>query len=75
MPIILGPEFPVKRGDSRRPPEQVGQWGPGYDCCIVCGRSDSKHSGYGECVRCRKRREYSETFHPDAAPDMGAMSQ
>lgn len=29
-----------------------GRWSREYDCCIVCGKTDSRHQGKGICNRC-----------------------
>ena len=40
------------------------RWARDYDCCVECGRTDSKHRGKGWCKRCRARRDYAANPTP-----------
>lgn len=49
----------VKVAKSRLPGyrhTKSGRWSRRFDVCIICGRSDSKHTSRGRCSRCVQRK-------------------
>ena len=40
--------------------KKVEGWSREYECCVVCGKTDSRHTGKGLCVRCYNRIWYRE---------------
>lgn len=51
----------IVKPHTRKPPykpKPITTWTRHFDACVVCGKTDSPHSGKGVCNRCSLRERY-----------------
>lgn len=60
LPLPPAPMIRVRYPRAvKEPKPRVIRWSRKHECCVTCGRTDSKHMGHGECNRCLMARRNS----------------